>query len=83
MAALDTRSVLTSAFLVLLIVGGIYILDPTLAGLLPSREGFAATMGANANFTANATQNTVPGPVMQGGNTNGNPNVLLHRMPRM
>jgi hypothetical protein len=80
MAALDTRSVLTSAFLVLLIVGGIYILDPTLAGLLPAREGFAngntSTMGANANFAAAANQNTVPGPVMQVGNTNGNPNVL-------
>ena len=61
MAGLDTRTVVTSAVLVVLIVAGLYILDPTLGGFLVKREGFEATMSAQANYAAQAGQNDVPG----------------------
>jgi hypothetical protein len=61
MAGLDTRTMVTSAVLVVLIVVGLYILDPSLGGLLRKREGFVETMSANANYTAEAGQNDVPG----------------------
>lgn len=61
MAGLDTRTVVTSAVLVVLIVAGLYILDPTLGGMLKKREGFEETMSAEANYAAEAGQNDVPG----------------------
>jgi hypothetical protein len=61
MAGLDTRTVVTSAVLVVLIVAGLYILDPSLGGMLKKREGFEATMSAQANYAAEAGQNDVPG----------------------
>ena len=61
MAGLDTRTIVTSAVLVVLIVVGLYILDPSLGGLLKRREGFVETQSANANYTAEAGQNDAPG----------------------
>ena len=58
---LNTRTVVTSAILVVLVVAGLYILDPTLAGLLGRREGFEATLSAEANYSEQAGQNDVPG----------------------
>jgi hypothetical protein len=58
---LNTRTVVTSAILVVLVVAGLYILDPTLAGLLGRREGFEATLGTDANYSEQAGQNDVPG----------------------
>lgn len=61
MAGLDTRTVVTSAVLVVLIVAGLYILDPSLGGMLKKREGFEATMSSEANYASQAGQNDVPG----------------------
>jgi hypothetical protein len=60
-SGLDTRTIVTAAVLVVVVVAGLYILDPSLGGLLKRREGFEETMGANANYTAVAGQNDVPG----------------------
>jgi len=60
-SGVDTRTVLTSALLVLLVVAGLYALDPTLAGLLSRREGFEQTLSENANYMMVAGQNDVPG----------------------
>jgi hypothetical protein len=60
-SGVDTRTVLTSALLVLLVVAGLYALDPTLAGLLSRREGFEQTLSENANYMMAAGQNDVPG----------------------
>ena len=58
---LNTRTVVTSAILVVLVVAGLYILDPTLAGLLGRREGFDGTLSVAANYAEEAGQNDVPG----------------------
>lgn len=60
-SGLDTRTIVTAAVLVVVVVAGLYILDPSLGGLLKRKEGFEETMGANANYTAVAGQNDVPG----------------------
>jgi hypothetical protein len=60
-SGLDTRTIITAAVLVVVVVAGLYILDPSLGGLLKRKEGFEETMGANANYTAVAGQNDVPG----------------------
>lgn len=60
-SGLDTRTIVTAAVLVVVVVAGLYILDPSLGGLLKRREGFEETMSANANFAAMAGQNDVPG----------------------
>jgi len=60
-SGLDTRTIVTAAVLVVVVVAGLYILDPSLGGLLKRREGFEETMSANANYTAVAGQNDVPG----------------------
>jgi hypothetical protein len=58
---LNTRTVVTSAILVVLVVAGLYILDPTLAGLLGRREGFEGTLSPAANYAEEPGQNDVPG----------------------
>ena len=63
MASLDQRTIVTSAVLVVLIVAGLYVLDPTLGGLLKKREGFAETMSAEANYASQAGQNDVAGDI--------------------
>ena len=60
-SGLDTRTIVVAAVLVVVVVAGLYILDPSLGGLLKRREGFEETMSANANYTAVAGQNDVPG----------------------
>ena len=58
---LNTRTVVTSAILVVLVVAGLYILDPTLAGLLAKREGFDGTLSVASNYAEEPGQNDVPG----------------------
>lgn len=62
MAGMNNRTIVTSAVLVLLIVAGLYILDPTLGGFLSSREGFAETMGADANYSQGSPPGAEDGP---------------------
>lgn len=69
MSGIDTRTLVTSAVLVVLIVAGLYILDPSLGGLLKKREGFEATMGSEANYSQEAGQNDVPGAQRRKENT--------------
>jgi len=61
MSGVDTRTLVTSAVLVVLIVDGLYILDPSLGGLLNSREGFEATMGSEANYSQQVGNSDIPG----------------------
>jgi hypothetical protein len=69
MSGVDTRTLVTSAVLVVLIVAGLYILDPSLGGLLKKREGFEATMGSEANYTEEVGTNEIPGEVKRRQNT--------------
>lgn len=70
MSGVDTRTIVISAVLVVLIVVGLYILDPSLGGILKKREGFAdATMGSEANYTQEVGQNDIPGEVRRRENT--------------
>lgn len=56
--ATDGRSVLLSVLAITLVVGAVYLIDPTLFGLLGRNEGFAdATLGSDANYKM------PPGPV--------------------
>ena len=76
MAGVDTRTLVTSAVLVVLIVAGLYILDPSLGGLLKKREGFTdATMGSEANYTEQVGTTDIPGGTRRGQNAS-NPNVV-------
>lgn len=77
MAGLDTRTVVTSAVLVVLIVAGLYVLDPSLGGLLKKREGFEATLSAEANYAAEAGQNDVPGNQRQRENVSADTNASV------
>lgn len=61
MSGVDTRTLVTSAVLVVLIVAGLYILDPSLGGLLKKREGFEATMGSEANYSQQVGNSDIPG----------------------
>jgi len=67
------RTVVTSAVLVVLVVVGLYILDPTLGGLLKKNEGFANTMSANSNFAQPAPPGAVSGQMRMTANV-GNQN---------
>jgi len=67
------RTVVTSAVLVVLVVVGLYILDPTLGGLLKKNEGFANTMSANSNFAQPAPPGAVNGGMRMNANV-GNQN---------
>jgi hypothetical protein len=61
MSGVDTRTLVTSAVLVVLIVAGLYILDPSLGGLLKKKEGFEATMGSEANYSQEVGYADIPG----------------------
>lgn len=70
MANLDNKTLVTAAVVTIVVVAGLYLLDPTLFGLLrSSKEGFEATESANANYTAVAGQNDVPGEQRKKENT--------------
>jgi len=73
MSGVDTRTLVTSAVLVVLIVAGLYILDPSLGGLLKKREGFEATMGSEANYSEQVGTTDIPG-AQRKREVTGNPN---------
>lgn len=73
MSGIDTRTLVTSAILVVLIVAGLYILDPSLGGFLKKKEGFEATMGSEANYTEQVGTTDIPGGQRRR-ETTGNPN---------
>jgi len=64
------RTVVTSAVLVVLVVVGLYILDPTLGGLLKKNEGFAN--GNTMSAAANSAQAAPPGALSGQMRTNAN-----------
>jgi len=75
MASNDVRSVVLTGLSIVLVVGAIYLVDPTFFGFLGSREGFSgATMGADSNASQPAGQvGNMPGPV-QAKAVGSNPN---------
>jgi len=64
--ASDRSSVLTVLSIVL-VIGAVYLVDPTFFGLLKmKKEGFyAGTLGSDANYSAEAGQNDMPGSMQQ------------------
>jgi hypothetical protein len=66
------RTVVTSAVLVVLVVVGLYILDPTLGGLLKNNEGFANgnTMSAAANSAQASPPGALSGQMRMNANVN-------------
>ena len=69
MTNLDNKTLVTAAVVTIVVVAGLYLLDPTLFGLLRSKEGFEETQSSEANYTAQAGQNDVPGQQRKTGNT--------------
>jgi hypothetical protein len=69
MSGVDTRTIAISAVLVVLIVAGLYILDPSLGGFLKKKEGFEATMGSEANYSEQVGTTDVPGEQRRRENT--------------
>ena len=61
MASPNVRSILMVVLSVLLIAGGVYLVDPTLFGLINSSENFTGTLDASANYMMKAPTD-LPGP---------------------
>lgn len=61
MASSDLRSVILTLALIALVLVGVYLVDPSFFGLLPSREGFAATLGSDSNASQAAGNTDMPG----------------------
>jgi len=61
MASTDGRSIVLTLLSVALVLGAIYLVDPTFFGLLRSKEGFEETMGADANYASGAGRDDAPG----------------------
>jgi hypothetical protein len=63
MASPNVRSFSLGALALVLLIAGVYLIDPTFFGLMPSYSGFAnPTMGSDSNSSQNAGQNEVTGP---------------------
>jgi len=72
--ASDGRSILLTVLAIVLVLGAIYLVDPTFFGLLRSGyEGFDSTMGSDPNFKQAAGLNELAGMV-QKAMVNANPN---------
>lgn len=71
--ATDVRSIVLTLLAVALVLGAVYLVDPTLFGLLRSKEGFEETIGADANYTSGAGRDDAPGGE-QKKEVMGNPN---------
>lgn len=72
--ATDTRSMVLTLAVVALIVAGLYLIDPTLFGLLKGHEGFESTMGADASGTG-SVPNAMENPEQKKKDTESNPNI--------
>jgi hypothetical protein len=75
MASTDGRSIVLTLLAVALVLGAVYLVDPTFFGLLRSKEGFEETMGADANYASDAGRDDIPG-AQQKRDTAGNPNSM-------
>lgn len=65
MASTDVRSIVLTFLLIVLVLGAVYLVDPTFFGLLGGRyEGFESTMGSDANYKA-MIPNDTPGAVQK------------------
>jgi hypothetical protein len=62
MASLNSRSVGIIALSLVLVVAGLYLIDPTLFGLLARVDSFEGTMGADSSFMQTPGQDEMPGP---------------------
>ena len=73
MASTDFRSIVLTFLLIVLVLGAIYLVDPTFFGLMGGRyEGFDSTMGSDANYKQEVPNDT-PGAVQKKAVVN-NPN---------
>ena len=61
MATPNVRSIVLAVLTIILVVAGVYLIDPTLFGLCGRAENFEGTMSAEANYMQTAGQNEVPG----------------------
>jgi hypothetical protein len=59
--ATDGRSIVLTVLALVLVLGAVYLVDPTLFGLLRSKEGFEETMGSDANYASQAGRDDAPG----------------------
>ena len=74
MASSDIRSVVLTILAVVLLIGALYLIDPTLFGLLGRKENFEGTMGPDAIYRMTPGQDEIPG-ADQEEETKKNPNV--------
>ncbi len=61
MASTDGRSIVLTVLAVALVLGAVYLVDPTFFGLLRAKEGFEETMGADSNSASQAGRDDAPG----------------------
>ena len=61
MASTDGRSIVLTLLAAALVLGAVYLVDPSFFGLLRSKEGFEETMGADANYASGAGRDDTPG----------------------
>jgi hypothetical protein len=61
MATTNVRSVVLAVLTIVLVVAGLYLIDPTLFGLIGCKENFEGTMSSDSNYKQKAGQNEVPG----------------------
>jgi hypothetical protein len=72
--ATDTRSMVLTLAVVALVVAGLYLIDPTLFGLLKGYEGFESTMGTDATGSG-SVPNAMENPEQKKKDTESNPNI--------
>jgi hypothetical protein len=61
MATTNVRSIVLAVLTIILVVAGVYLIDPTLFGLCGRVENFESTMSSEANYLQTAGQNEAPG----------------------
>ncbi len=61
MATTNVRSIVLAVLTIILVVAGVYLIDPTLFGLCGRVENFESTMSTEANYLQTAGQNEAPG----------------------
>ena len=61
MATTNVRSIVLAVLTIILVVAGVYLIDPTLFGLCGRAENFEGTMSAESNYMQTAGQNEAPG----------------------
>ncbi len=78
--ATDTRSMVLTLAVVALVVAGLYLIDPTLFGLLKGREGFQnSTMGSDSSGSSESgsVANAMENPEKQEKENKSNPNAAM------